>query len=443
MENYNYKYPQKIKKGFRCSNLSNKMILKHYNPITKKLLFQKKLPINKFLYKNNRLNAIINNKINKKNFSTSSVKKTKRSIAHFCSESRNFYHKKNKSLNNISSKHISKLKNKLFTGYKDIKTKNAPNNKNIDKQINYSFTNHYIKRNNIYKKIIPDFYNNTLIDKNSLYMANLLPLNKEKNTKLNHIMKTEPYSFINYRNKTLLKSETYNNLEIICEGNNINNIGNNITFLYRNKKNEISPKINNNLFKMFENKKMKKIKSNNSFLLLTSINNNYTNILNYNYSKKKFSKKKKMKIKLNKSHNKTLKENEIKYKLNDLKEKMEKLFEENEIYSKNKKYSIIKDKFDESLNIMGLNKEEKKFLKLLMDKYDDIISCYSKENKMLKKKSEHFQNINYLLDKKYSNLKNKFNQNLNLLKHYYKKEKNFVNNQNYVNNKYLNENKSK
>ena len=188
------------------------------------------------------------------------------------------------------------------------------------------------------------------------------------------------------------------------------------------KKTEISPKNTNNIMKIFENKKMKRNKS-NSFMLLTSINNNnYTNILNYNYTKKKYGKKKRIKLNVNKSHNKTLNEKEIKYKLNELKIKMEKLFEDNDKTSNTKKYTIIKNKFDESINIMALNEDEKKFLKLIMNKYNDVICSYSKENKILKKTSQQFQNLNSILDKEYLDLENKYNQNLNLLKQFQKED---------------------
>ena len=152
-------------------------------------------------------------------------------------------------------------------------------------------------------------------------------------------------------------------------------------------------------------------------MLLTSINNNnYTNILNYNFSRKKHSNKKKLKIKLNKSHNKTLNENRNKYKLNEFKTKMEKLFDDNIKNSKRKKYNLIKDKFDETINIMGLNNDEKKILKLIMNNYNDVIESYSKENNDLKKTNEE--------------LENKYNQNMLLLKEFQKNNNKISNDNN-------------
>lgn len=450
MENNNKKLLLSLTKNktrFRYINSSKKMIIKNYNPAIKKLLFPKKLQTNEFLYKNNRFSII--NKTNKKN-SSSSGKKIKRNLSPHISDFITYSQKKNKSINNNSNNHIPRLKNKLLYNLckdKDSNFKKERKNKIINY---YSFTNCNLLKNKLCKKIIPENYkNNTLIENNYFFNksnynnyinnTSFLPL---KNThiekmKLNHIITTEPYSLIHQRNKSLFKSNTYSNLEIICEGinNNANNINthiNNInnlnihTMQNKPKKIEITPKIQKNIFKIFENKRMKRNKS-NSYMFLTSINNNnYTNILNYNFSKKKNSKKKKVKIKLNKSHNKTLNENEIKYKLNELKIKMEQLFVDNEKSSKSAKYNIIKDKFVESINIMGLNKDEKNFLKLIINKYNDIICSYSKENKILKKASEQFQNLNLKLDKKYSDLENKYNQNLNLLKQLQQNDNNII-----------------
>jgi hypothetical protein len=310
-----------------------------------------------------------------------------------------------------------------------------------NKKINYSFINYNINKNKLYKKIIDDNLNSKSLDKNNLFYnsnnnnnyinnTNYLELYKNQNNKnkINNIL-SEPYSFIYKRNKSLFKSNTYSNLEIICEGinNNINNINNHINNINihcipnKVKKTEMSPKIKNNYMKIFENKKIKKNKT-NSFMLLASINNNnFTNVLNYNITRKKISNKKKIKIKLNKSHNKSLIDNTIKYKLNELKAKMEKLFQDNDKNSKRQKYNIIKKKFYESIDIMGLNKDEKQFLKLIMNKYNDVIESYSKENSDLKKTNEKVQNLNIILDKKYLDLEDKYNQNMLLLKEFQKK----------------------
>ena len=56
MENYKQKIIlslTKSKKGKICSNSSKKIIMKHYNPINKKILLPKRPLINKLLYKTN------------------------------------------------------------------------------------------------------------------------------------------------------------------------------------------------------------------------------------------------------------------------------------------------------------------------------------------------------------------------------------------------------
>ena len=416
----------KNKNVFRSSNSSKKIILKHYNPVTKKLLFPKKIGITKFLYNNNKIT--IQNK-NTKSYSSGKKRYRNKNICYNLTDYMKYSNKKNASLNNT---YTSKLKKKLFF---NIYNKNSNLKKALkNKKINYSFINYNINKNKLYKKIIGD----NSVDKNSFFHnfnynnfinnTNYVDLNKNYNNKitLNNVM-PESYSFIYKRNKSLFKSNTYSNLEIICEGinNNINNINNHINNINihcthskhsKLKKSEMSPKIKNNYTKMFENKKIKKNKT-NSFLLLTSINNNnYTNILNYNFSRKKHSNKKKLKIKLNKSHNKTLNENRNKYKLNEFKTKMEKLFDDNIKNSKRKKYNLIKDKFDETINIMGLNNDEKKILKLIMNNYNDVIESYSKENNDLKKTNEE--------------LENKYNQNMLLLKEFQKNNNKISNDNN-------------
>ena len=423
MENYRQKINlslTKNKNGYRYSNSSKKIIFKHYNPIKNKLLLPKWPINNKFLYRNNKFN-IYNNKS-----SNSFGKKKNRNISHNLLDSSNNSLKKTISLNNSTKKYILKIKNKIFNNMnKDINYKKALKGK----KTGISFIKGNINKNKLYKNAIKDNNSNISFDKNSFLSTNYNNYMKNTNSNINyleqkkskqHIM-VDPYSLIYQRNiPSMFKSNTYNDLEIICEGinNNINNISTHINNININcinnkqKKTEYSPKDKNIKYKAFENKKIKKNKS----TYLTSINNsNYANILNYNiFSKKKHSNKKKIKSKQNKNQNKSTNENEVKYKLEELKEKMEKLFDESE--SSSKKYNIIKDKFDESINIMGLNEDEKKFLKLIMNKYNDVISSYSKENKNLKKTSEKFRNLNNILDKKYSDLESKYNQNIKLLK---------------------------
>ena len=426
MENYRQKINlslTKNKNGYRYSNSSKKIILKHYNPIKNKLLLPKR-PINtKFLYRNNKFN-IYNNKS-----SNSFGKKKNRNISNNLLDLSNNSLKKTISLNNSTKKYILKIKNKILNNInKDMNYKKALKGK----KSYISFIKSNINKNKLYKNAIKDNNSNISFDKNSFFNTNYSNYMKNANSNINNLEQKkpkqhiifDPYSLIYQRNMPMFKSNTYNDLEIICEGinNNINSISTHINNININcinnkqKKSEISPKDKNTKYKVLEHKKIKKNKS----TYLTSMNSNYyANILNYNiFSKKKHSNKKKIKSKQSKNQNKLTSENEIKYKLEELKEKMEKLFDENE--SSSHKYSVIKDKFDESINIMRLNEDEKKFLKLIMNKYNDVISSYSKENKNLKKTSEQFKNLNNILDKKYSDLESKYNENIKLLKKFEK-----------------------
>jgi hypothetical protein len=296
--------------------------LKHYNPIKNKLLLPKRPINNKFLYRNNKFN-IYNNKS-----SNSFGKKRNRNISHNLLDLSNNSLKKTISLNNSTKNYILKIKNKIFNNMnKDINYKKALKGK----KNNCSFIKSNTNKNKLYKNAIKDNNSNISFDKNSFFYTNYNNYMRNANSNMNyleqkkpkqHIM-VDPYSLIYQRNKQNFKSNTYNNLEIICEGINndiksINTNINNININYMNnkqRKTEISPKDKNSMYKVFEKRKIKKNKS----TYLTSINNsNYANILNYNiFTKKKHSNKKKIKSKQNKNQNKSTSENYIKYKLNE------------------------------------------------------------------------------------------------------------------------------
>ena len=439
MENYKQKILYTLSKNKNRYNKSSKKIcINQYKSNKPKILSSNK--INKLIFNKIRLNI----QRGKRNSNSNSQKK-KTIINHNLSDYKFISHKKNLSLNNESNNQISRLKSKFFYNFnKDLNIKKAHKNEKID----YSLTNCNLIKNKLCKK---NKNENTIINEKNLFCyntnynnylnnTNFNPFkmnNQESKLKLNHFTQNSN-SLIFKRNKSLLKLNTYNNLEIICEGIN-NSIENhikpiNIHYIKnKSKLSDISFKIKNDYMENLKNKKNKK-KKNNSFMMLTSINNNnYTNIINYNLSRKKLSKKKKTKI--NKIQNKTLNEKEIKDKLKKLKINLEKLIEEKS--SNSKKYNIIKDKFNESINIMRLNLEEKNFLKLIMNKYNDVISSYSKENKNLKNESKKFENLNAILDKKYMDLKKEFNQNIKLLKQFDKNENNDIKDNIYDDNQIL------
>lgn len=440
MENYNQKLLHsfsKKKNRYISNNSLKKVSINHYKPIKKKAIFSKKFSLNKILLKKIRLNIQINKKISKSN-----SQKRNSNINHNLSDYKYTSHKKNLSLNNESNYQISRFKNKFFCNYnKDLNLKKAHKNKNI----NYSLTNCNLIKNKLCQKIKNEniktneknfFYYNTNYN-NYINNTNLFPLkikNQEKKIKLNYLT-TNVNSLIYQRNKSLSKLNTFNNLEIISEGNNnsIENHHNNINIhciKNTSKLSEINLKFKKYNKDNLSNKKMKKNKKNSSMVLTSINNNNFTNIINFPLSKKKYSKKKKKKQKIK---NKILNEKLIKDKLNKLIINLEKSIDEKS--SKSKKYTIIKDKFDESINIMRLNIDEKKFLKLIMNKYNDVVSSYSKENKILKNESKKYQNLNSILDKKYIDLENKYNQNMKLIKHFDKNENNDFYNNLYMNNK--------
>ena len=84
--------------------------------------------------------------------------------------------------------------------------------------------------------------------------------------------------------------------------------------------------------------------------------------------------------------------------------KMKNLLKENKTDSKGRNYNIIRKIFEEAINILNFTKTEKKFLKLILLKYHEIVYAFSQENKLLKQSSENLQNMNFSLDKKYLDL---------------------------------------
>jgi hypothetical protein len=94
--------------------------------------------------------------------------------------------------------------------------------------------------------------------------------------------------------------------------------------------------------------------------------------------------------------------------ISDLEYKMKNLLKENKTDSKGKNYNIIRKIFEEAINILNFTKNEKKFLKLILLKYHEIVFAFSQENKLLKQSSENLNNLNFSLDKKYLDLDKKY-----------------------------------
>ena len=94
--------------------------------------------------------------------------------------------------------------------------------------------------------------------------------------------------------------------------------------------------------------------------------------------------------------------------ISELEYKMKNLLKENKTDSKAKNYNIIRKIFEEAINILNFTKNEKKFLKLILLKYHEIVFAFSQENKLLKQSSENLNNLNFSLDKKYLDLDKKY-----------------------------------
>ena len=92
----------------------------------------------------------------------------------------------------------------------------------------------------------------------------------------------------------------------------------------------------------------------------------------------------------------------------NLEMKMKNLLKENKTDSKGRNYNIIRKIFEEAINILNFTKNEKKFLKLILLKYHEIVFAFSQENKLLKQSSENLQNMNFSLDKKYLDLEKNY-----------------------------------
>ena len=108
---------------------------------------------------------------------------------------------------------------------------------------------------------------------------------------------------------------------------------------------------------------------------------------------------------MNNNNNNQIKlENNNEQILSNLEYKMTKLLKENKTDSKGRNYNIIRKIFEEAINILNFTKKEKKFLKLILLKYHEIVYAFSQENKLLSQSSENLKNLNITLDKKYLDL---------------------------------------
>ena len=286
-------------------------------------------------------------------------------------------------------------------------------------------------------KTTPNHCNKKLIENKSLYNI------RNNKYQLDKFQKKKMMSNLNFNQK-------YNDLTNFQRSYSMkyskNNLANLTNFEAKNNKNDISQITNNKIIKNLykkenpplklynnlnnknsltgkRNPSISKINKNYKYLQLISDDNNY-NSKNLTFELKKKNNLEDTKLSIKNLYNINSINNFNHYNINNncnndylnekenkiyrLELKMQKLFSENKTNSKSKKYSIIKSIFEESINILNLDSAVKKFFKLIILKYHDVILSFSQENKILRESSVNLQNLNLNLDKKYLELDKKY-----------------------------------
>ena len=147
--------------------------------------------------------------------------------------------------------------------------------------------------------------------------------------------------------------------------------------------------------------------TNSNFLSTNNTNYNQTTSQNYIYNNN-YKNIKILTEPMDNTNNKNLIENNNDQILLNLEYKMNQSFKQNKTDSKGKNYNIIRKIFEEAINVLNFTKKEKKFLKLILLKYHEIIYAFSQENKSLAQSNENLKNINFSLDKKYLDLDKRY-----------------------------------
>ena len=340
---------------------------------------------------------------------------------------------------------IQHLKNINFNNYNFIKNSylnyhynntdinnNANNSHNMNQFINRTQNNYYT--NKYKERIINDVKNNFSKDnkkKKNFYLNVNFNLNQNytipniNNNKINRSLSVQNYyenknNINNINNKINLYENSYNNS--IFNNNNYkkNKAANSLKSIYENENNYLNNRNNTEMNNMNKNNNKSYTKLlNNKSTEFQSQNKNYLpNANNKQNSNKNFVYHKNNNMGINNKNLKNIKiltepiNNNIQNKLennNDqiilnLELKMKNLLKENKTDSKGRNYNIIRKIFEEAINILNFTKTEKKFLKLILLKYHEIVYAFSQENKLLKQSSENLQNMNFSLDKKYLDL---------------------------------------
>ena len=147
--------------------------------------------------------------------------------------------------------------------------------------------------------------------------------------------------------------------------------------------------------------------TNSNFLSTNNTNYNQTTSQNYIYNNN-YKNIKILTEPMDNTNKKNLIENNNDQILLNLEYKMNQSFKQNKTDSKGKNYNIIRKIFEEAINVLNFTKKEKKFLKLILLKYHEIIFAFSQENKSLAQSNENLKNINFTLDKKYLDLDKRY-----------------------------------
>ena len=334
------------------------------------------------------------------------------------------YQNEIRSVSNPKQSGLNLNSSNKFQGVQPLKNINF-NNYNFVKNnyLNYHYTNTEINNNNIndgqnINQFINKTHNNYYTNKYKERIINDIKNNfnkdnkKKKNFYLNvNFNLNQNYTIPNISNNKINRSLSVQNY--YETKNNLNNINNKINLDINN--------MNKN------NKSYTKILNNKSLEFQTQNKNYISNATNKQNSNKNFVYHKSNNININNKNFKNIKilyepknnitdNNNIQHKQDNnndqmilnLEMKMKNLLKENKTDSKGRNYNIIRKIFEEAINILNFTKTEKKFLKLILLKYHEIVFAFSQENKLLKQSSENLQNMNFSLDKKYLDLEKNY-----------------------------------
>ena len=325
----------------------------------------------------------------------------------------------NMNLNHFNNKtqtsyYSNNYKEKIMNNLKDnINIENVKKKKNFYLNVNFNLNQNYtipnINNNKINRSLsVQNYYetknninniNNQINLDNNSYNNNIFNSNYKKNKTTN--------SFKSIYEKENIYLKNRNNSQM----NNYNRNNKSFTKIINNKALEFQPQnaedIKNNTFQKNKDANTNSLPNSNK-----KLNNNknfiYFKNNNININNKHFKNIKIITEPMNNNNENNNLQNNNDQIISDLEYKMKNLLKENKTDSKAKNYNIIRKIFEEAINILNFTKNEKKFLKLILLKYHEIVFAFSQENKLLKQSSENLNNLNFSLDKKYLDLDKKY-----------------------------------